>query len=99
MLFLQIFPLKFFPTHQTPPPLFSGLASDKGGTDKIAIFQAGGLAIKFASVRFSSIRHNLVYSTGRQLYPQHQWTAAPSEHFSGAARFTRLPEKAKRWFS
>ncbi|WP_373778888.1 carboxymuconolactone decarboxylase family protein [Glaesserella sp.] len=26
------------------------------------------------------------------LYPQHQWMAAPSEHFSGSARFTRLPE-------
>ncbi|MDG2938936.1 carboxymuconolactone decarboxylase family protein [Bisgaard Taxon 10/6] len=25
-------------------------------------------------------------------YTQHQWTVAPSEHFSGAARFTRLPE-------
>lgn len=25
-------------------------------------------------------------------YTQHQWTAAPNEHFSGAARFTRLPE-------
>lgn len=25
-------------------------------------------------------------------YTQHQWTAAPSEHFSGSARFTRLPE-------
>lgn len=47
MLFLQTFPLKFFPTHQTPLTLFSGLASDKGGTDKIAIFQAVGLAIKF----------------------------------------------------
>ena len=25
-------------------------------------------------------------------YNQHQWTAAPREHFSGAARFARLPE-------
>lgn len=25
-------------------------------------------------------------------YTQHQWTATPSEHFSGPARFTRLPE-------
>ena len=25
-------------------------------------------------------------------YNQHQWIAAPSEHFSGAARFARLPE-------
>ena len=25
-------------------------------------------------------------------YTQHQWTAAPSDHFSGDARFTRLPE-------
>lgn len=52
MLFLQIFPLKFFPTHQTPPTLFSELASDKGGTDKIAIFQAVGLAIKFAILTY-----------------------------------------------
>ena len=52
MLFLQIFPLKFFPTHQTPPTLFSGLASDKGDIDKIAIFQAVGLAIKFAILTY-----------------------------------------------
>ncbi|WP_241482381.1 hypothetical protein [Muribacter muris] len=25
-------------------------------------------------------------------YVQYQWIAAPSEHFSGSARFTRLPE-------